>query len=480
MSESQTAASPASGDASRLRPNVLSLSQIVASTLASIAPAMSFFFGFAMIVKGAGLGAPLTVITAMAGILLLTNTIAQFSRFMPSAGSFVAFIDKAFGTAAGAAASLFLTFGYIVAASTVVSIAGVWGAEVLKVFLGISLHWAVLTVSISGATGWLVIRGVALSTAWSGVFFYFEAGLLVLGSLLMLLANPHFLTLAPFRFSSLPGGLAGLSAGFPLAIYLFIGWENSATLAEEAKDPRRNIPRALVTGTLAIGIFYVFLAYATAVGFQMNAHALAAAPLPFIQALRNSSHSLVVVAYIAGITSILGSLVGLVNSQARILFNSGREGLLPAFLGKIHPRHQTPHSAIWVFLICAVGLVLGFSVVGGVAPRDYFGFAGTLGAIPILLIYMASNVALPVFLWRFHRSKLRVFRHVVVPLLGTLIMALPLWSLLRTGQPWPFNVFPWVVAGVLGLSVVYGVVVARWSPSLMQRVGAYVVDQSVQ
>jgi hypothetical protein len=73
-----------------------------------------------------------------------------------------------------------------------------------------------------------------------------------------------------------------------------------------------------------------------------------------------------------------------------------------------------------------------------------------------------------------------VFRHVVVPLLGTLIMALPLWSLLRTGQPWPFNVFPWVVAGVLGLSVVYGVVVARWSPSLMQRVGAYVVDQSVQ
>src|SRR6202020_2330301 len=172
----------------------------------------------------------------------------------------------------------------------------------------------------------------------------FEAGLLVLGSILMLAAHPRFITLEPFKFSNLTGGLAGLGAGFPLAVYLFIGWENSATLAEETQNPRRNIPRALITGTLAIGVFYIFLAYATVVGFKMDAHALGTSLL----------------AYIAGVTSILGSLIGLVNSQARILFNSGREGLLPAFLGKIHPQHQTPHSAMWVFLLIALSLVLGF------------------------------------------------------------------------------------------------------------------------
>ena len=461
----------------RLRKNALSLSQTVASTLASIAPAMSFFFGFAVIVQGAGVAAPLTILTAMVVILFLTNTIAQFSRFTPSTGSFVTFTGKAFGLTVGAAVSVFITFGYIVAASTVVSVAGVWISETLKVFLGLSMNWAILTVLISVATGWLVMRGVALSTLWSGIFFYFEAGLLILGGVIMLVAHPNFLTLAPFKFSNLTGGVGGLGAGFPLAVYLFIGWENSASLAEETENPRRNIPRALMTGTLAIGIFYIFLAYTTVVGFKMDAHALGVSRLPFIDGLRASAPALLIVAYIAGVTSILGSLIGLVNSQARILFNSGREGLMPAFLGKIHPQHQTPHSAMWVFLIIAVALILGFGLLGGVTPMDYFGFAGTLGTIPIILTYMLTNLALPVYVIRYHRSELDTIRHILLPVAGTLVMLFPLWGLIQPGQTWPFNIFPWIALGVLVLSVIYGIVIARLSPGLAHRIGAYVADQ---
>ena len=156
MSVSETASSQQVGSETRLRRNALSLSHIVASTLASIAPAMSFFFGFAVIVKGAGVAAPLSILTAMLVILFLTNTIAQFSRFTPSAGSFVTFTGKAFGPSIGAAVSVFITFGYIVASSTVISIAGVWIAETLNNFLGLSIHWAILTVLIAAATatGW--------------------------------------------------------------------------------------------------------------------------------------------------------------------------------------------------------------------------------------------------------------------------------------------------------------------------------------
>jgi amino acid transporter len=460
----------------QLRRNALTLSHIVASTLAGIAPAMSFFFGFAVIVQGAGLAAPLTIFTAMIVILFLTNTIAQFSRFLPSAGSFVTYCGKAFGPPAGAAVAVFLIFGYLVAASTVVSIAGVWIAETLKTFAGVSIPWAILTVLIAAGTGWLVMRGVGISTLWSGIFFYFEAALLVLGSIFMLADHSHSLTLAPFRFSNLNGGLAGLGAGFPLAVYLFIGWENSASLAEETENPRRNIPRALITGTLAIGVFYVFLAYATVAGFKMDAHALGASNLPFIDGLKASAPSLLVVAYLAGVTSILGSLIGLVNSQARILFHSGREGLLPEFLGKIHPRYLTPHSAMWFFLAIAVAMILGFSFFGKVAPMAYFGFAGTLGTIPIILCYMFTNLALPVYVLRFHREKLNLLRHVVLPVAGTLIMLVPLWGLIEPGQAWPFNVFPWIALGVLGISVIYGVVVVRVSPGLARRIAAPVAD----
>src|ERR1700677_517889 len=139
----------------RLLRNSLSAGHIVSSTLANIAPAMSFFFGFAVIVQGAGLAAPLTILTAMIVILFLTNTIAEFSRLTPSAGSFVTFTGKAFGPSVGIAVSVFLTFGYIVAASPVVSVAGTWVADTLRIFLGILIHWAILTVLISLAIGWL-------------------------------------------------------------------------------------------------------------------------------------------------------------------------------------------------------------------------------------------------------------------------------------------------------------------------------------
>lgn len=438
---------------------------------------MSFFFGFAVIVKGAGLGAPLSILIAMVVILFLTNTIAQFSRYTPSVGSFVTFTGKAFGPAIGAAVSLFLTFGYIVASSTIVAIAGIWIAETLKTFLGLSINWVIITVVIAAATGWLVMRGVALSTLWSSIFFYFEAALLIVGSILMLAMHPHFLTVAPFRFANVTGGLAGLGAGFPLAIYLFIGWENSASLAEETENPRRNIPRALIAATLSIGVFYIFLAYATVVGFRMDAHALGESQVPFIDGLRGAAPALLALAYIAGITSILGSMISLVNSQARILFNSGREGLLPAFLGKIHPRHETPRNAMWVFLLIAVVLILCVTRIAKVAPMDYFGFAGTLGTIPIILTYMLTNLALPVYVIRHHRSELNIFRHVLLPVAGTLVMLFPLWGLIQPGQAWPFNIFPLIALAALVMSLLYGVVVARLSPGLGHRIGAYIADQ---
>ena len=461
----------------RLRRNALTANQIVAATLANIAPAMSFFFGFSVIVKGAGIAAVLTILIAMIAILFLTNTIAQFSRFTPSTGSFVTFIGKAFGLSAGAGASLFINLGYIIGVSTVIAIAGAWTAQTLNLFFQVSINWAALAMITSFATGWLVARGVALSTLWAGIFFYLEAGLLLVGAVLMMATLANGLTLAPFQYSNLAGGLVGLGAGFPFAVYLFIGWENSASLAEEAEKPRRNVPRALITSTVAIGLFYVFIAYATTVGFEMDAQALGASSIPFVDVLKASAPALLIVAYVAGVTSIVSCLISAVNSQARILFNSGREGLLPEFFGKVHPQHRTPYIAVWAFLAIALGLTLGFGLVQGVAPLDYFDFAGTLFTIFIMLTYMLTNVALPVYVIRYHRNELDIMRHLLLPIMGIAVMLLPLWGLVQPGQSWPLNVFPWIALGVLCLCAVYGVVVTRSSSGKANRIGAYIADQ---
>jgi amino acid transporter len=462
------------GSTNRLQRDALGLPQIVASTLANIAPAMSFFFGFGGIVGGAGVAAPITILVAMVVILFLTNTLAEFSKYRPSTGSFVTFIGMAFGPAAGAAASVFVVFGYVVAASSVVVISGGWAHDTLKLFLGIDVPWQLLSLIATGIVGVLVARGVALSTTWAAIFFYFELALLLIGAVVMLVVNWGHLSLAPFEWSHLSGGLKGIGAGFPIAIYLFIGWENSATLAEETRDARRNVPRALIIGTLSIGVLYLFLAYATEIAFHNNAAAIGKSTIPFVDAIKASAAGLLILAYLAGLTSIFSSLLGLTNSQARILFNSSREGLLPGFFGKIHPRFRTPYVAMWAYVLVAFAIVIVFG--WRIDPVDLFFDTGSLGTIPVIITYLITNLALPVYMLRHHRGDFSPVRHAVVPIVGTVLMLFPLWGLIQPGQPSPLNLFPWISLGVLVLSIAYGVVLAKRDPDLVRKIGSYVAD----
>ena len=245
-------------------------------------------------------------------------------------------------------------------------------------------------------------------------------------------------------------------------------------LAEETENPRRNVPRALILGTLSIGVLYIFLAFATGVGFGNNAKAIGAASIPYVDALKSSAAGLLLVAYLAGLTSIFSSLIGLTNSQARILFNSGREGLLPAVFGKIHPEHGTPHVSLWTYIAVALAIVLVFG--RNIAPVDLFGDVGTLGTIPVIITYLITNFALPVYILRYQRASFNLVRHAVLPALGALMLLLPLWGLVQPGQPAPFNVFPYAVYALLAMSLIYGAMLARRTPDLVRRIGSYVAD----
>ncbi|WP_298285687.1 APC family permease [Acidocella sp.] len=461
----------------RLKRDSLGLSQIIASTLANIAPAMSFFFGFGLIASGAGVGAPITILVAMIVILFLTNTLAQFSKYRPSTGSFVTFIGMSFGPTAGAAASLFVVTGYCIAAASVVVIAGGWAATTLQTFLHINIPWQVLSIVATAVVGFLVARGIGLSTTWAAIFFYFELALLLVGAVIMLVANHGAISMAPFEFSSVTGGWKGIGLGFPLAIYLFIGWENSAMLAEETTDPRRNVPRALITGTLSIGILYMFLAFATETAFHNNVTAIGNSAIPFVDAFKASAAGLLIVAYLAGVTSIFSSLIGLTNAQARILFNSSREGLLPEFFGKVHPQHHTPHSAMWAFIVIALLIVLGFGTFDNIDPVTLFGETGTMGTIPVVITYLLTNLALPVYMLRYHRNEFSPFKHLIVPLLGTAFMLFPLWGLVQPGQPAPFNIYPYATLALFAFALIYGAILAKRNPDLVQRIGSYVADE---
>jgi len=151
--------------------------------------------------------------------------------------------------------------------------------------------------------------------------------------------------------------------------------------------------------------------------------------------------------------------------------------LLPVFFGKIHPRHKTPHIAMWSFILVALAIALVFGYGRHIDPVTLFGETGTLGGIPIIVTYLVTNLALPVYMLKNHRDDFSPVKHLIVPVLGTGLMLFPLYGLVEPGQPYPFNIYLYLVLGLLVISVLYGFILSKRTPDLVQRIGSYVADE---
>src|SRR6185437_5164847 len=387
--------------AERLHRGALRLIDISASTMANIGPAYSFMFGFGLLVITAGIAAPLTIVAAIVAIALLGNTLSQFSRAHPSTGGFITFVGKTFGGTSAVTTALVAGAGYIVAISSVLVIAGGFFQILLQYYFNVSIPWIIFSVLFTGGAMVMMFRGVAVSTKLAGFFFAFELAVLLVGAIATLVNNGGHLSGVPFEPSHITNGFSGLAAGFPLAVYLFIGWENSAALAEETNNPRRNVPRAVFMSVAIMSVGYLLYSFATVTGFGYSESKLSAATIPFITVAHGIWPGLALCAYIAGMTSTLGVLISAVNSQCRLIFNAGREGLLPAWLGKVHKTRRTPVNAISAFVIIASAIILvwgllhliGHGQSGNMDPINYFFESSTLGTILILVVYFLSNLA---------------------------------------------------------------------------------------
>ena len=458
----------------RLERGVLSNFDIAAATLANIAPAMSFFFGFATIVATAGIAAPLTVVAAALAIALLGNTLSQFSRSQPSTGSFVTFIGRAFGGYSAVVTAVVLCVGYIIAVASVVAIAGGWTHTILAHYLSINIPWQLLSAVLTIGALYLIIAGAKPSTGVAAAFFGFELLLLLVIAVALLIQHSGHINLNPFDPGNLHRGFSGLSLGFPLAVFLFVGWENSAAMAEESRDPRAGVARAVFSSITLVAVLYVFLSYSTVVGFDDNAAHLTAANVPMVDAAQGVASFLAFLAYLAGFTSIISSLISAANSQARIIFSSGREGLLPSVTGRVTTRTHTPYVAFLIYL----GLALGLTYVFGwnTDPVVFFGEIATLGTILIALTYLVANLALPVYFRRFHPDRFSPLMHFVLPMLGAVAIGYPLYELVKPGQPAPFNHYPLIALGVVVAALLYGARVYGRDRTLGERIGSIVAD----
>jgi amino acid transporter len=468
----------------RLHVGALGLVDISASTMANIGPAYSFYFGFAGIVIAAGLGSPLVIIVAIVAIALLGNTLSEFSRAHPSTGGFITFVGKSFGGTSAVTTALVAGIGYIIAIASVLVISGGFLSIMIQYYTGTNIPWIIFSALFTAGAMIMMFRGVAVSTKLAGFFFAFELLVLLVVSVALLIKNGGHLSSVPFQPSHVLHGFSGLGLAFPLSIYIFIGWENSAALAEETTNPRRNVPRAVFLSIALMALTYLLVAYATVSGFHYNAAALTAPLIPFISAAHGVAAWLAFIGYLAGLTSTLGVLIAAVNSQCRLIFNAGREGLLPRWIGRVHPVRRTPVNAIIAFVGIAGAIILGWALghwIGGhgnsMSALNFFFESSTMGTIMILFVYAAANVALPFYYRKYRPAEFNLVKHVVLPGLGVVAIAIPIYYLYKPGQADPYDWFPWVALGLVVASIVYSMLLVRRDPGLGDRVGSIIADE---
>ena len=450
----------------------LGTADVTASTVANIGPGIDFYFAFGVIAVTAGVAAPLTILAAGVAVVLLAFTVAEFTKAEPSAGSFITYVETSLGARAGVVTALLVAVGYTVAIAGVFTMSGGMVALTLAHYTSWHPAWEPLTLVLTVGAIWLTVRGVRLSTTAVGVAVLVQVAIMLMVCVVVLIDQRAHLSGVPFSWAHLTGGLAGLSAGFPLALYMFIGWENGPALAEECRNPRRTIPRALYLSIAIGGALFVFFAYATVTGFHYNVSSIGRSSVPFLTLADHYLGAAAILAWVAGTVSVLATLIAGANSQARMLFDGGRSGLLPARLGRVRPPGSTPVNA----LLCMAGVGLGIIGIwwalhligvdtGSTNPVGLYAECSTMGTIVILFVYFLTTLSLPVFMWRRHRHTFSALRHVAIPLIGALTLIVPFIELCKPGQPAPYSEFPYVALAIVAVATVTACVTVHRHPS---------------
>ncbi|MGI9086460.1 MAG: amino acid permease [Chthoniobacterales bacterium] len=223
----------------------------------------------------------------------------------------------------------------------------------------------------------------------------------------------------------MPNGFGGVMSGAAIVFFAFIGFDAVSTTAEETRNPQRDMPIGMIASLIICTILYVLMSgvltgilkYTTYLG-DSAAVATAFASKPWAQALISAGA-------LAGMTSVL--LVFQLG-QPRIFMAMARDGLLPQYFARLHPKYRTPYiTTIWTGAV--VGSVAMFTDIGSLADLTNIGtlFAFSLVCIGVILLRKTDPT---------RRRPFRVPLVPLLPILGVimcmaLMLSLPILTWLR-------------------------------------------------
>ncbi len=333
----------------QLRRNSLGLTELVFQGITHIAPAGNIVFTFPIIALQAGPDMPISFLLSTIVCFFIGNTVSQFSRYMPSSGGYYSFATRGLGSHSGFMATWSYLIYDILGPAGCTGFLGYMISDILRTEFGVNIPWWL--VARSGVCPYLGRSRITGSGCRCGPP-RFSGGLemlimLALAITFLVHPGPGSSYVAPLKPSSSPHHFGGILAGMVFSILALSGFEAPAPLAQESRRPGKFIGQAVKLSLVAIGIFYVFTSYASAIGWGTgDMAAFASNPNPYYalgHALWGVGWWFVVLAFI---NSAVGIGMACTNAASRVMYTMGQAGTLPVRFGKIHPVHQTPTFAI--------------------------------------------------------------------------------------------------------------------------------------
>jgi amino acid transporter len=456
----------------RLERNQLGTFGIIMPGLAQVAPAFNLFFTTGLMVGLAGASAPLIFLISMVGMGATASSLAQFSGIYPSAGSFITYITRAIGTKVAVAIGVICVLGYIIAFGGIYIFVGSYIVQ--NVFSNPHI-WGItqiVTIIYGALVVAPVVVGLKFGVRVTVALYVFEVILLLALSLTILAkGGASGLSGTPFTWPS--GKSTDVLLAFSLAVVAYGGFEAAAPLAEETRDPRRNVPIAVLGCVLVSGLIYVIGSYALVTSFGVGrAGTLAGDPNPFHTAAKAFLPFVAPLITYVFLSSVTSSYVAANTQTSRVIFAGARGGLLTKALAGVSPRFKTPAAAAIAFV--APSIVIGVISTAFTQPATASGFLATWGILGLIIMYLVANVALVVEWVKFRRRGIHknIWLWVVTPVIGVAVLALPVWGDLKPGQVSPYNTLPWLTIGLILAGVAYALVLGAWRPDVLERAPA--------
>jgi len=474
------------GTAPGLRRDAIGLREVLFQSITDMAPGAAIAASIPAGAALAGGSLPLSVVFALVACLLCAWCIGLLAREMPSAGSLATYAARGLHPSAGFLVAWgYVLVGWLIPPLVLLQLGFTTASTINSEFHGYPANlwwpWSLAGAVIVLAAGYYGIRtsarlGTILGVSEIAVF-------LVLAVFFVVHAGSHN-TGQVFTTHYSPTGLTGVIGGSVFTLLAFGGFEGAAPLAEEARNPRRTIQRAVLLATLLIGLLYVFTTYAVDVAYGpkgFTAFATETGNASWVGLARSLYGIFWFFVFLAIVNSTIANANAGVNVSSRTAYAMGRIGAFPRFLAIVSPKHRSPiYSVLVAFVITvAVTLALGLKYT----PTVAFAMVGTGLVIVLVAIYILMNAACIGFFARRGRSGFNWLSHLIIPLLG-IAAFVPAWltaagikvfSFVTPLAP-PLSYMAPGVAGFMVLGVIYLIYLYRTNPGRITDVGLVHLD----